>query len=96
MRCAVLSVITSLCHSLACVGVHSIWCIYCALPDIRATVEAPMLRYFMNRIVWSLKAVGACLGPYLGRCSHVDSVHLMCPRLAARATGHNLGCHVLS
>jgi hypothetical protein len=66
MHCAALSVVTSLRHSLACVGVHSVWCIYCALPDIRVNVEAPMLRYFMYRVVRSLEAMGAHLRNVLG------------------------------
>jgi hypothetical protein len=93
---AVLPVVMSLRPSLACVGVHSVWCICCALLGIRVTVEAPMLRYFMNRVVRPLEAVGACLGLYLGRCGHVDSGHSVCTHTVVWVTGHSLGCHVLS
>jgi hypothetical protein len=59
---AVLHVVTCLCHSLECVGVHPVWCICCALLSIQATVEALMLRYFMNRVIRTLEAMGARLG----------------------------------
>jgi hypothetical protein len=38
-----LPIITSMCHLLVCVGIHPIWCICCALPSIRVTIEATML-----------------------------------------------------
>jgi hypothetical protein len=93
---AFLPVVMSPRHLLACVGIHPIWCIYHALPSIRVTIEASMLRHFMNRVVWSFEAVGARLGPYSGRCSHIVSGHSACLWPIIRMTGHGLGCHVLS
>jgi hypothetical protein len=58
VRREVLPVVTSLCHSLACIGIHTVWYICCALPNIRVTIEALMLRYFMNMVVRSFEAVG--------------------------------------
>jgi hypothetical protein len=55
VRRAVLPVVTSSCHSLACVGIHAIWCICCALPSTRVIIEAPMLRYFMDRVIRSVE-----------------------------------------
>jgi hypothetical protein len=69
VRRAVSPVVTSLRHSLACIRIHQVWCTRCALPDIRVTVEALMLRYFTNRIVRPLEAVGAHLG-----CNQGDAV----------------------
>jgi hypothetical protein len=45
------------------------------LPTIRysVTVDAPMMRSCMNKVVWPLKAVEGHLGTYLRRCGHVDS-----------------------
>jgi hypothetical protein len=48
----------------------------------------------MNMVVRPLEAVGAHLGPYLGRCGQVDGGHSACPQPTIRVTSHNLGCHV--
>jgi hypothetical protein len=94
---AVLPTVMSLHHSLVCVCIHSVWCIFCALPDIRVTVEAPMLRSFVNRVIQPLEVVGACVGPYLWRYDHVDSGHSTRPRPVIRMAGLSFGCrHVLS
>jgi hypothetical protein len=50
---------------MVCVGIHLVWCICCALPDISVTIEAQMLRYFMIRDVRSFEFVGACSGAVL-------------------------------
>jgi hypothetical protein len=44
----------------------------------------------------TLEVVGARLGPYLGRCSHVDSDHSAWPRPIVLVASLGLGCHVLS
>jgi hypothetical protein len=81
---------------LVCVGIHPVWCICRALPVIQVTVEASMLRYFMNRVVRSLGIVGAHMGSCSGRCSHVDNRHSACLRPTVRMTDHGPGCYVLS
>jgi hypothetical protein len=44
----------------------------------------------MTRVDWTLEAVGAHLGPYVGMCNHVDSDLLACPRSATRMSGRGL------
>lgn len=78
---AILLAITITRHSLACIGVQSLWSICCTLPVIRATIETLMLRSFMKKVVRPPNVVRACLGMYLGRCGHVDSDHSACPCL---------------
>lgn len=44
----------------------------------------------------ALEVVGARLGPYLGRCGHVDSDHSAWPRPIILVASLGLGCHVFS
>jgi hypothetical protein len=47
------------------IGVHRRtpgWCICSALSSIRVTIEAPMLRSSMNRVVQTIEAVGVRQG----------------------------------
>jgi hypothetical protein len=62
VRRAVLPVVTSMCHSLACVAVHPIWRICCALSGIRVILEALMMRSSMNRVDQPLEGVGCARG----------------------------------
>jgi hypothetical protein len=62
VRRAVLPVVTSLRHSLACVVIHPVWRIYCALSDIRVILEALMMRSSMNRVDRPLEGVGCARG----------------------------------
>lgn len=45
----------------------------------------------MTRVDWTLEAVGAHLGPYVGMCNHVDSDLPVRPRSAAHMFGRGLG-----
>ena len=76
-------------HLPACVDTHGMTC--CPIsPDIRVTVEIPVLRSSMTRVDRPHRGMGIRLRPFVGVYNHVHGDFPVSIRCATHVPGHGL------